>query len=182
MKHKLSTLCLAIIGVLFHTSILAEDNPRSSILLDKGWGYKPFTSNKKDAPLTPVILPHTWNANYLEGTTTYNREMMVYKRNLEITPEMKDKRLFLYFEGVNSAADIFINYRTVGQHLGGYTAFCFEITDFVQDGNNDLEVWVSNAYRTDILPISGDFNIYGGIHRPCLSCILCLTGSVYPSE
>lgn len=114
-----------------------------------------------------MILPHTWNANYLEGTTTYNREMMVYKRNLEITPEMKDKRLFLYFEGVNSAADIFINYQTVGQHLGGYTAFCFEITDFVQDGNNDLEVWVSNAYRTDILPISGDFNIYGGIHRPC---------------
>lgn len=60
--------------------------------------------------------------------------MMVYKRDLEITPEMKDKRLFLYFEGVNSAADIFINYRTVGQHLGGYTAFCFEITDFVQNG------------------------------------------------
>ena len=167
MKHKLSTLCLVIIGLLFHSSILAENHPRTSILLDKGWGYKPLTSNKKDASLTPVTLPHTWNANYLEGTTTYNREMMVYKRDLEITPEMKDKRLFLYFEGVNSAADIFINYRTVGQHLGGYTAFCFEITDFVQNGNNDLEVWVSNAYRTDILPISGDFNIYGGIHRPC---------------
>ena len=79
MKHKLSTLCLVIIGLLFHSSILAENHPRTSILLDKSWGYKPLTSNKKDASLTPVTLPHTWNANYLEGTTTYNREMMVYK-------------------------------------------------------------------------------------------------------
>lgn len=51
--------------------------------------------------------------------------------------------------------------------MGGYTAFCTEITDQVKDGENDLEVWVSNAYRTDVLPISGDFNVYGGIHRPC---------------
>lgn len=167
MKHHLSTLCFVVIGLLFHTSIFADNNPRTSILLDKGWGYKPLTNNKKDAPLIPVTIPHTWNANYLEGTTTYNREMMVYKRNLHITPAMKDKRLFLYFEGVNSAADVFINYRTAGQHLGGYTAFCLEITNFVKEGDNILEVWANNAYRTDILPISGDFNIYGGIHRPC---------------
>ena len=80
---------------------------------------------------------------------------------------MKGKRLFLYFEGVNSAADVFVNYRTVAHHLGGYTAFCAEITDEVKLGENDLEVWVSNAFRTDVLPISGDFNVYGGIHRPC---------------
>ncbi len=143
------------------------DNPRTRILLDKGWGYKPITDVKKNAPLTSVTIPHTWNAEYLEGTTKYNREMMVYQRPLEITPDMSDKRLFLYFEGVNSAADIFVNGRSAGNHLGGYTAFCFEITDLVRPGTNELEVWASNAYRTDVLPISGDFNIYGGIHRPC---------------
>lgn len=167
MKHNLSALCLFALGMMCHIFAWGGNNPRVSFLLDRGWGYKPLTQNKKNANLTPVILPHTWNANYIEGTTHYNREMMVYKRNLEVGPEMKDKRLFLYFEGVNSAADVFVNYQTVGQHLGGYTAFCLEITDFVHEGDNDLEVWVSNAYRTDILPISGDFNIYGGIHRPC---------------
>ena len=145
----------------------SEISPRKVILLDKDWEYKPISSTRKDAPSTSVTLPHTWNANYLENTTSYNREMMVYQRNLEVTAEMKDKRLFLYFEGVNSAADVFVNRRTVGQHFGGYTAFCVEITEHVISGNNALEVWVSNAYRTDILPISGDFNIYGGIHRPC---------------
>ena len=160
-------LCLIGIFIMSSHITVKSEEPRKIIPLDKEWGYKPISSTKKDAPLIAVTLPHTWNANYLEGTTLYNREMMVYQRNLEVTPTMKDKRLFLYFEGVNSSADVFINRQTAGNHLGGYTAFCLEITDYVTSGNNELEVWVSNAYRTDILPISGDFNIYGGIHRPC---------------
>lgn len=101
------------------------------------------------------------------GTRSYNREMMVYRRDLEITPDMKDKRLFLYFEGVNSSATVLVNNKSVGSHKGGYTAFCMEVTDYAKQGINKLEVWVTNAYNPEILPISGDFNIYGGIHRPC---------------
>ena len=147
-------------------SVYGQDG-RKVITLDTGWGIKPVTAVKKNVPLQPVTLPHTWNAEYLEGTSSYNRELMIYKRTLQVTPDMKDKRLFLLFEGVNSVADVFVNYRTVAHHLGGYTAFCTEITDFVHEGENDVEVWASNAYRTDVLPISGDFNVYGGIHRPC---------------
>lgn len=156
-----------ITGILLALTSYGGNSPRLSIALDKGWGYKPITNTSKKAALTPITVPHTWNAEYLPGQIAYNREMMVYKRTLTITPDMKGKRLFLYFEGVNSVADVFVNYQTVAHHLGGYTAFCAEITDQVKEGENDLEVWVSNAYRTDVLPISGDFNIYGGIHRPC---------------
>ena len=158
---------LCLVGLLLMGGYALSASPREVIALNKDWQYKPISSTRKDAPTTPVTLPHTWNANYLEGTTLYNREMMVYQRNLEVTPAMADKRLFLYFEGVNSAADVLVNRQTVGQHFGGYTAFCVEITDQIAPGNNELEVWVSNAYRTDVLPISGDFNVYGGIHRPC---------------
>ena len=141
--------------------------PREVITLTSGWTTWPITLQRTKTAKQEVTLPHTWNATYPEGSTLYNREMMVYQRELNITPEMSGKRLFLYFEGINSAADIFVNKQTVGAHLGGYTACSFEITDYVVPGENQLEVWVSNAYRTDILPISGDFNVYGGIHRPC---------------
>ncbi|WP_302369236.1 glycoside hydrolase family 2 protein [Bacteroides clarus] len=167
MANSIHKFLLLICGLFLHITLFGENAPRISILLDKGWGYKPITDNKKDAPLIPVTIPHTWNARYQVGTTKYNRELMVYKRNVIIGEEMKNKRLFLYFEGVNSVADVFVNNQTVGQHLGGYTAFCFEITDYVRIGDNVLEVWANNAYRTDVLPISGDFNVYGGIHRPC---------------
>ena len=136
------------------------------ILLNDGWGYRPISDPGQAVKDTPVTLPHTWNANYVTGTY-YNRETMVYSRMLEVTSQMTGKRLFLYFEGVNSVADVFVNRQSVGQHKGGYTAFCLEITDYVKAGSNDLQVWVNNAFRTDVLPISGDFNVYGGIHRPC---------------
>ncbi|MBQ8467915.1 MAG: beta-galactosidase [Prevotella sp.] len=91
---------------------------------------------------------------------------MVYSRTLAVTPQMAEGRLFLYFEGVNSVADVFVNRKTIGRHKGGYTAFCLEITDHVHIGDNTIDVWAGNAFRTDVLPISGDFNVYGGIHRP----------------
>ncbi len=154
-------------GVLVSLVAKADDNPRTFILLDKGWGYRPVSDTGLKSSMKQVTVPHTWNANYIPGTRSYNREMMVYRRDLEITPDMKDKRLFLYFEGVNSSATVLVNNISVGSHKGGYTAFCMEVTDYAKQGTNKLEVWVTNAYNPEILPISGDFNIYGGIHRPC---------------
>lgn len=136
------------------------------IPLNDGWTYRPISDANWNVKHVPVTLPHTWNAKYTKKTE-YNRETMVYERELEVTPQMENKRLFLFFEGVNSVADVFVNRKTVGQHKGGYTAFCFEITDHVKSGKNNLQVWASNAFRTDVLPISGDFNVYGGMHRPC---------------
>ncbi|MBR5716106.1 MAG: glycoside hydrolase family 2 protein [Bacteroidales bacterium] len=155
----LSTICVMALD-------LGGQN-RQDISLNEGWGYHSIFEVAKKAPFEPVTLPHTWNVRFIPGTVRYDRAMNVYNRTLTITPEMQGKRLFLYFEGVNSVASVFINRHIVGEHKGGYLAFCYEITDFVKPGDNLLEVWASNAFRTDVLPISGDFNVYGGIHRPC---------------
>lgn len=184
MRNRLLFLCLACLWLINGGAAESVQSPRQVISLNEGWEYRPVSSVSKKAAFTPVTIPHTWNVNYIPGTTLYSRETMVYQRPLTITGEMKGKRLFLYFEGVNSAAHVFMNRRTVGEHLGGYTAFCFEITNQVKPGENLLEVWVSNAYRTDILPISGDFNVYGGIHRPCHLIVTeqdCITPSFYAS-
>lgn len=164
IKQKLILLGLCTI-ITYCT--YGMDSQRTIMPLNDGWMIKPITSTAKGATLVNVSVPHTWNANYISGTTAYNRETMVYYHKLYITPEMDNKRIFLYFEGVNSVADIFVNKRSVGTHKGGYTAFCLEITNIVHHGENELEVWASNAFRADVLPLSGDFNVYGGIHRPC---------------
>lgn len=109
------------------------------IPLNDGWTYRPISDANWNVKHVPVTLPHTWNAKYTKKTE-YNRETMVYERELEVTPQMENKRLFLFFEGVNSVADVFVNRKTVGQHKGGYTAFCFEITDYVTPGKNNLQV------------------------------------------
>lgn len=185
MKDFFGHLCLLCLWFI-HCHAMAEVtySPRRVIPLNQGWEYRPMSTVKVKAPFTPVTIPHTWNVNFIEGTTLYDRTTMVYRRSLPVTEEMNGKRLFLYFEGVNSAAQVFINRRTVGEHLGGYTAFCLEITDDVKSGENALEVWASNAYRTDVLPLHGDFNVYGGIHRPCYLIVTepdCISPLFYAS-
>ena len=158
MMNKLLTLAIVL-------SCFLCANAYNEEVLDTGWVYRPISDPNPTVKDQKVVLPHTWNASYTKGTE-YNRETMVYTRQLHVNREQLQGRLFLRFEGVNSVADVFVNRHSVGQHKGGYTAFCYEITDYLKDGENVLEVWASNAFRTDVLPISGDFNVYGGIHRP----------------
>lgn len=152
----------AIISILASLAALTA-GAREVQTLSDGWSIKPVSHNQSNQKYSPVTLPHTWNAEYLPGTFDYNRETMAYRRTLNIKG---DGRHFLYFEGANSVCDVFVNHSYAGGHKGGYTAFCLEITDLVHDGDNMLEVWVSNAWRPDVPPLTGDFNICGGLHRP----------------
>lgn len=53
-----------------------------------------------------------------------------------------------------------------GKHVGGYTAFVFDVTDLVQYGaDNTIAVWVNNEHDPDIPPLDADFTFYGGIYR-----------------
>ena len=156
--NKILTIAIALIYTLCARAYTDE-------VLDTGWVYRPVSDANWTVKNRKVTLPHTWNAMYVKKTE-YNRETMVYTRHLQVSREQLQGRLFLRFEGVNSVADVFVNRHSVGSHKGGYTAFALEITDEVREGENTIEVWASNAFRTDVLPISGDFNVYGGIHRP----------------
>lgn len=156
-----------ILFSLVYSPVNAQESLRRTIDLCDSWTMYPAYNVNADVEKTKVHLPHTWNAENVFGKIDYYRGTMVYQRSLSLGKELVGKRLFLYFEGVNSVANVFVDGKLIGEHLGGYTAFCFEITDYITLGKEAIiTVLVSNAYRTDVLPLSGDFNVYGGIHRP----------------
>ncbi|MGH2642740.1 MAG: glycoside hydrolase family 2 protein, partial [Chitinophagaceae bacterium] len=66
-----------------------------------------------------------------------------------------------------NVADVYVNGRHIGEHKGGYSAFCFEITDAVHLGEkNTIMVKADNQMRPDVLPINNRlFANYGGIYR-----------------
>jgi len=51
-------------------------------------------------------------------------------------------RLLLHFGGVDYECQVWINGTLVGEHCGGYLPFHFDITAFLADGENELEVSV----------------------------------------
>ncbi len=138
---------------------------RESYSLNGDWQF--FFSREYDSDAANHIsLPHTWNDDTAIDGMEYARTTGRYVRQVYIPAEWSNRRLFLRFGGVQSVANVFVNGRHVGEHRGGYTAFTFEITQRVTFGaNNHISVVVSNAERSDVLPISTDLDLYGGIYR-----------------
>lgn len=129
----------------------------------------------EDASWQPVVLPHTYNFEDSAGRMTaadggnYYRGTVCYRRNLALSfEECSGKELYLEFEGANTVAEVYINGRFAGEHSGGYSAFRFDITDYIYpDKDNLIAVIVSNAPTDYIAPITdnGDFTKMGGLYR-----------------
>jgi len=67
---------------------------------------------------------------------------------------------------VNYNAIVYINGKKLGEHVGGFTPFNFEITDKVNDGENFIIVKVDNKRLPEGVPtVNTDWWNYGGITR-----------------
>lgn len=147
--------------------------PHRDTLLDTGWHFL-----RADVPAArqttfdetnwqSVTLPHTWNAQDGQDGGPYYRGPAWYRRKLALPAADAGRRIFLRFEAASTVADVYVNGRRAGEHLGGFGAFCFEITHLVKFGaDNTLAVRVDNAWRADLAPLAGDFTVFGGLYRP----------------
>lgn len=101
---------------------------------------------------------------YPEG---YYRGPAWYARELQMPPEWKTRRVFVRFEGVALVANVLVNGVSVGEHRGGFAAFCCELTPYLHfDGKDTIRVRADNATAFDVPPLSGGFTVFGGIYRP----------------
>jgi beta-galactosidase len=147
--------------------------PRISYLINDNWRFSAADdasyagTDLRDAAWEKVNIPHTWNIkDTFDDEPGYRRGGGWYRRVLKLGPELSGKRIFLYFEGVNQVADVYVNGQKAGQHTGGYTAFSFDITNLVKfNAPNIIAVRADNSFNEDIPPLTADFNFYGGIYR-----------------
>ena len=142
---------------------------RTDSLIDDDWKFSvAYDGGRKESATEDINLPYTWNNKDIQaGKIDYYRGFVVYRKGIFFGEDAKDKRVFLKFDGVSLVADVFVNKKFVGEHRGGYTAFCYDISPYLEFGKeNQITVKVNSAYQLDIMPLSGDFNIFGGIYRP----------------
>ena len=140
-----------------------------------GVGNGAETIGFDDSAWEKVTVPHTWNGiDAQDGNNNYLRTAKWYRKSISWQSSFEGKRLYVEFTGANTKTDLYVNGVHVFldeeagtyTHRGGYTAFRYDITDYVKEGENLLAVKVDNSKDQAIAPISGDFNIYGGIYRP----------------
>jgi len=151
----------------FLVCVCISINAADTLSLNKGWRFRKGVELRSMDAGEAVDLPHTWNASdALFGNREYYRGMCTYAHELTIPETLAGKRYYLLVNAAQTIADVFIDNHFVTQHRGGYTAFVADLTPFVTPGKKHLlHIRVNNTHTTEVAPLSGDFNIYGGLYR-----------------
>jgi beta-galactosidase len=146
---------------------------RVDVLMDSNWRFLRSdatgaqTNGFDDSAWQTVTLPHTWNnLDGEDGGNNYYRGIGWYRTHYTVDAAYAGRRFFLKFDGSFYVTDVYINGTLLGQHQGGFAAFVFDATPFVNvGGDNVIAVKVSNAANANIAPLSADFTFFGGIYR-----------------
>ena len=133
----------------------------------KGSPVEAMNMNHDDSNWDIVNLPHTWNVEDGDDEEPgMYRGPAWYRRHLFVDESQKGRRAILYFEGANQEVRVYLNGDYIGEHKGGYTRFCFDVTSRLRYGSeNVFAIEVDNSYNPQIPPLSADFTFYGGIYR-----------------
>lgn len=137
-------------------------------------------------PLTNTVwmaVPASFNDQTMNRKLRNHVGYFWYEKSFNIPQDQLAKRNVLHFGSVTQSAEVYVNGRLVVKHVGGFTPFEVEITDYLHAGKNDLKVRVSNLLDNTTIPTADlkkkdngeyeintrfDFYNYSGIHRKVL--------------
>ena len=115
---------------------------RMQVLFNDGWR---FTKTDMDSSPTqqdyqPIVLPHDWLIE--QENDLYQSSDGWYQRTLFVANARDGKRRMLRFDGVYMDCDVLVNGQLICTHRYGYTAFDADMSDTLQDGENEILVHV----------------------------------------
>ena len=148
--------CLLAIVVMFVVTSLQAQREMKTI--NDNWEFR----KSIDESWESVNLPHTFNIDAYQQRNYYQGKGF-YRRTLVLPEIVAERRYYMKIDAASKAANIRVNGKEVGSHVGGYTACIVDITEYIRK-ENLIEITVDNG-RKDITPISADFTFWGGIYR-----------------
>ncbi len=150
-----------------HQPYDAAAKPSGGYFLDQQSTDKSQLLEYNFAQSPTLNVPGDWNSQddkllYYEGTVWY-------ERRFEAPSSGTDARVFLYFGAANYRADVYLNGKKLGTHIGGFTPFSYEVTSLVRPHDNSLVVRIDNSRHADAVPtVNTDWWNYGGLTRDVL--------------
>ncbi len=132
-----------------------DDIEVPSCLEMKGYG-QPYYIN--------VNYPFVNNPPYISMKSGLLNSVASYRRNFTLPAQWDSKRVYLHFDGIYSAAFVWVNGEYVGYTQGANNETEFDVTSFVREGDNNVSVqvfrWSDGSYLE-----GQDMWHMSGIHR-----------------
>jgi beta-galactosidase len=128
--------------------------PAASILpFNRDWLFAGRQRAQAEQPaFSPVTLPHcVAKLSWQNWDPAAWQDVWNYRRQFAVPPEFRDARVFLHFDAVMVGAMAILNGHEFPRHLGGYLPFEYELTNFLIDGENSLEL-VVDSRRSNVPP------------------------------
>ncbi len=106
--------------------------------------FKDFPINKK------INVPFTYETK-LSGIEDESVHYIVwYNRKINISKEqLQNNNVILNFEGSDYKTKIWINGNYIGENIGAYSRFSFDIEKYVVEGENDITIKVEDSLSKD---------------------------------
>ena len=111
-----------------------------------------------------VGLPHSFSLPYFMSKDFYVGYGW-YKKTIRLSRKDLQQYLALEFDGVFQEAEIYVNGKLAGRHVGGYTGFEISINPYVRAGDNLITIRVNNLWKATVAPRGGEHTFSGGIYR-----------------
>jgi len=138
-----------------------------------------------DSSWPSVDIPHTWNRvgfyrsespQHINRPETIDKTQGIgwYRLHFKPVASLAGRRAWLEFDAVSRIGTVWLNGVRIGEHKGGFSRFRFDVTHAIRAGkDNVLVVRADNTAVTtegsataDVLPLTGDFFVHGGMYRP----------------
>lgn len=117
-----------------------------------------------DKQWTDTNLPHSFSIPYFMWKDVYHGYGW-YRKTLNVGEDWVNKHFSIEFEGSFIETEVYLNGRKVGDHVGGYTGFSFDLTPYIHEGENVLAVRINNLWNARVAPRAGDHQFSVGIYR-----------------
>jgi Glycosyl hydrolases family 2, TIM barrel domain/Glycosyl hydrolases family 2, sugar binding domain/Glycosyl hydrolases family 2 len=144
---------------------------RSSRQLDEGWRFSCGDISGAELPAYDaqdwqvVSVPHSYDTAEVDRGHHPYRGPAWYRLNVTLRKPATDERVYLEFDAAALTAEVWLNGTLLGQHRGGFARFRFEVTQAVQEGKNLIAVRTDNRGQDDVVPLGGDYTLFGGLYR-----------------
>lgn len=126
---------------------LVRDSYRS---LNGVWEYK--ITRVKDLPETydgEILVPYSPECPLsVVNKLVTPKDYLFYRRYFDITDDINNDKIILHFTAVDQIAEVFINGQFIGEHIGGFLPFSFDIKPYVKEKDNELIVRVKDYSDT----------------------------------
>lgn len=124
---------------------------------DKNVGLEEKWFEAKRVFTKNIQVPFAYQAKLSGIHDTTFHDWVWYRRNFEISKEMKEKQIILHFGAVDYRTMVYVNEQLVGSHEGGHTSFSFDITTYLRGGQEGLVVRVEDPSTDETIPRGKQF-------------------------